>query len=59
MNTQPATFDLARALTASRINWARIVSEGHDLAQIANEAGQYGDFDLARKALRAAKRLGR
>lgn len=47
------TFDLAAALTAPRIDWARIEREGHDLDAILGEAGQHGDSELVKRARRA------
>jgi len=42
--------------TAARINWTALtVSE---IRALANEAGQYGDTDLVRKARRALRRRG-
>ena len=56
MTRNANTFDLADALTASRIDWNRIEEEGYDIEQIAREAAMYGDDDLVRKARRAIAR---
>lgn len=47
--------ELHHALTLRRIPWKRIKAAGHNLRAIANEARQYGDEELRRKAKRAAR----
>jgi len=44
----------ATDLTAARINWTALTIS--EIRAIANEAGEHGDFDLVRKALRAIAR---
>lgn len=51
-------FDLVEALSETRIPWARIVAEGHDLRQIEIRAGEAGDFELVRRVRRAIARRG-
>lgn len=47
---------LADALAMDRIPWALLVAAGVDLEDLAIEAGEYGDMELARMARAAARR---
>lgn len=48
--------DLRHALTLPRIPWAKIEASGYSIRKIADEARQYGDEELYRKAQSAMKR---
>ena len=50
MNATTDTFDLADALTASRIDWSRLEEEGYSIAAIYADAVAHGDDVLARRA---------
>ena len=50
------TFDLATALSATRIDWNVIVAHGHSIAAIRDEARAHGDTVLARRAAAALRR---
>ena len=48
--------ELRHALTLHRIPWAVIQNSGYSVRKIADEARQYGDEKLYRKARRALSR---
>ena len=48
--------DLRHALTLPRIPWAKIKASGYSIRKIDDEARQYGDEELSRKAQSAMKR---
>ena len=48
--------DLCYALTLHRIPWAVIKASGYSVRKIADEAREYGDEELYRKARRALNR---
>ena len=52
-------WTLVDALSADRVDWARIAAEGWSIDQIAIEAGVAGDQELVRRAQRAMSRRRR